>query len=123
MAGLLFALCYLFWEFFTPFNQFAEPLPLIMLELAFWAIVALAEGMALAVAAEWLWIAEGPAPTAQALLQSAVNRDPAGDTAVAAATGSADRCNTSCPFGGRDDSNIQEPSKTATRSRTATVMR
>lgn len=48
MAGMLFFMIYLFWEFFTPFNQFGEPLPLIALELVFWAVIALAEGMAIA---------------------------------------------------------------------------
>lgn len=55
LAGLLFAVCYLFWEFFTPFNQFGEPLPLLALELLFWAVVALAEGLAIAATAERLW--------------------------------------------------------------------
>jgi hypothetical protein len=45
LAGLLF---FLFWEFFTPFNQFGEPFPLIALELAFWAAIALAESFAIA---------------------------------------------------------------------------
>jgi hypothetical protein len=48
MAGLLFFMSYLFWEFFTPFNQFGEPVPLILLELVFWAVTALAEGLAIA---------------------------------------------------------------------------
>lgn len=48
MAALLFALSFAFWEFFTPFNQFGEPLPLILLELSFWAVIALAEGLTLA---------------------------------------------------------------------------
>jgi hypothetical protein len=48
LAGLMFFMTYLFWEFFTPFNQFGEPLPLIALELAFWAIIALAEAFAIA---------------------------------------------------------------------------
>lgn len=43
---------YLFWEFFTPFNQFGEPLPLIALELSFWLAVALAEGFAIAAVME-----------------------------------------------------------------------
>jgi hypothetical protein len=34
-AGLLFFMTFFFWEFFTPFNQFGEPLPLIALELCF----------------------------------------------------------------------------------------
>jgi hypothetical protein len=48
LAGLIFCLAFLFWEFFTPFNQFGEPLPLIALELAFWAFIALAEGLVIA---------------------------------------------------------------------------
>jgi hypothetical protein len=43
MTGLVFVMTYLFWEFFTPFNQFGEPLPLIALELLFWAVIAAAE--------------------------------------------------------------------------------
>jgi hypothetical protein len=46
LAGLVFVLCYVFFEFFTPFNLFWEPLPLIGVELAFWAVVALAESLA-----------------------------------------------------------------------------
>jgi hypothetical protein len=49
---LLFILSYLFWEFFTPFNQFGEPLPLIALEICFWACIALAEGLTLAMVFE-----------------------------------------------------------------------
>ncbi len=52
LAGLIFFLSFLFWEFFTPFNQFGEPLPLIALELSFWAVIALAEGLAIAGAIE-----------------------------------------------------------------------
>lgn len=48
MALLLFVMTFLFWEFFTPFNQFGEPVPLIALELTFWGVIALAEGFALA---------------------------------------------------------------------------
>jgi hypothetical protein len=47
LAGLLFFMTFLFWEFFTPFNQFGEPLPLIALELCFWALIALAESFAI----------------------------------------------------------------------------
>jgi len=45
---LVFLMTFLFWEFFTPFNQFGEPLRLIALELCFWAIIALADGFAIA---------------------------------------------------------------------------
>ena len=52
LAALVFFLSFLFWEFFTPFNQFGEPWPLIGLELLFWAAIALAEGMVMAVVFE-----------------------------------------------------------------------
>lgn len=42
-ALVVWACVFAFWEFFTPFNQLGEPLPLIALELAFWAVIALAE--------------------------------------------------------------------------------
>lgn len=45
---LVFVLSFLFWEFFTPCNQFGEPIPLIALELGFWALIALIEGLAVA---------------------------------------------------------------------------
>ena len=45
---LVFVMTFLFWEFFTPFNMFGEPLQLIALELFFWACIALADGMAIA---------------------------------------------------------------------------
>jgi hypothetical protein len=48
MGGLIFFMTYMFWEFFTPFNQFGEPLPLIALELSFWAAIALAESLTIA---------------------------------------------------------------------------
>lgn len=51
-AGLLFFMAFLFWEFFTPFNQFGEPLPLIALELSFWAAIAIAEAFAIAAIVE-----------------------------------------------------------------------
>jgi hypothetical protein len=47
-AGLMFFMVFLFWEFFTPFNQFGEPLPLIALELSFWAAIAFAEAIVIA---------------------------------------------------------------------------
>ncbi len=52
LAGLVFLLSFLFWEFFTPFNQLGEPLPLIALELTFWAAIALAEAYAIALVSE-----------------------------------------------------------------------
>ena len=48
MSILIFLLVFSFWEFFTPFNQFGEPLPLIGLELLFWAIIALSDGFIIA---------------------------------------------------------------------------
>ena len=48
MAVLIFFMTFLFWEFFTPFNQFGEPLALIGLELTFWALIAGAEAFAIA---------------------------------------------------------------------------
>lgn len=61
LAALRFTLTFLFWEFFTPFNQFGEPFPLIALELSFWAVVALAESFAIAATAEKLWKTAAPA--------------------------------------------------------------
>ncbi|MFO8082017.1 MAG: hypothetical protein R6V07_17185 [Armatimonadota bacterium] len=46
-GGIIFAMVYLFWEFFTPFNMFGEPVLLTLLELSFWAVVAFAEAFAL----------------------------------------------------------------------------
>lgn len=51
-AGLIFFLTFLFWEFFTPFNQFGEPVALIALELCFWAVIAACEAFAIAVVME-----------------------------------------------------------------------
>ena len=45
---LVFVMAFLFWEFFTPFNMFGEPLHLIALELVFWACIAFADGMTIA---------------------------------------------------------------------------
>ena len=47
-AALVFGMTFLFWEFLAPFNMFGEPLHLIALELFFWALVALADGLVLA---------------------------------------------------------------------------
>lgn len=44
---LVFIMTFLFWEFFTPFNMFGEPLHLIALELLFWACIAVADGLAI----------------------------------------------------------------------------
>jgi hypothetical protein len=48
LAVLLFFMTFLFWEFFTPFNQFGEPLLLVALELSFWALIAVAEAFEIA---------------------------------------------------------------------------
>lgn len=50
-AGLLF-LTFLFWEFFTPFNQFGEPLPLVALELCFWMVISFSEAFVIALLME-----------------------------------------------------------------------
>ena len=47
-AVLVFVMTFLFWEFFTPFNLFGEPIGLIAVELLFWALIALAAGFSLA---------------------------------------------------------------------------
>lgn len=47
-GGLVFVMTFLFWEFFTPFNMFGEPLHLIALELVFWGCIALADGISIA---------------------------------------------------------------------------
>jgi hypothetical protein len=52
MSALIFFFSFLFWEFFTPFNQFGEPLPLIGLELIFWATIAIAESFTIAAVME-----------------------------------------------------------------------
>ena len=52
-AGLLFFFTFLFWEFFTPYNMFGEPLHLIGLELIFWAAIALGEAAAITCVMEW----------------------------------------------------------------------
>ncbi len=46
-ALFVFLMTFLFWEFFTPFNQLGEPLSLIAVELLFWAFIALANGLAI----------------------------------------------------------------------------
>ncbi len=48
MGILVFLVVFCFWEFFTPFNQFGEPLSLICLELLFWAVIASADGLVIA---------------------------------------------------------------------------
>jgi len=46
-ALLVFVMTFAFWEFFTPFNLFGEPFGLIVLELAFWALIAIADGLSI----------------------------------------------------------------------------
>jgi len=53
LAALVFFLSFLFWEFFTPFNQFGEPLRLVALALLFWSTIAAAEALAIAAVFEW----------------------------------------------------------------------
>ncbi len=53
LAILIFLLSYLFFEFFTPFNMFGEPLLLIGLELIFWLIIALSEAFTISLIFEW----------------------------------------------------------------------
>ncbi|CAG0941426.1 hypothetical protein BROC_01450 [Candidatus Brocadiaceae bacterium] len=48
LAARIFFLSFLFWEFFTPFNQFGEPFLLIGLELIFWEVIAIAEALTIA---------------------------------------------------------------------------
>ncbi len=45
---IVFLMAFLFWEFFTPFNMFGEPLQLLLLELVFWACIAFADGFCIA---------------------------------------------------------------------------
>jgi hypothetical protein len=52
MAFLLFFLSFLFWEFFTPYNLFGEPILLIGLEMIFWATIAICEAFAIAIVFE-----------------------------------------------------------------------
>lgn len=47
-AGVLFVVGFAFWEFFTPFNLFGEPLLLVGLELVSWSVIAVAEAIAIA---------------------------------------------------------------------------
>lgn len=63
MTALVFGLSFLFWEFFTPVNQLGEPLPLVGLELVFWAIIALVEALVIAAICEGR--PESGAPSAQ----------------------------------------------------------
>ena len=51
-AGVLLAVGFCFWEFFTPFNLLGEPLVLVGVELVFWGIVATAESFAIALVVE-----------------------------------------------------------------------
>ena len=52
LSVMIFFLSFLFWEFFTPINQFGEPLPLVGLEVLFWAVIALSESFAIAAVME-----------------------------------------------------------------------
>lgn len=59
-AIVVFFLSFFFFEFFTAFNQFGEPLNLLALELVFWAIVAAADAWAIAAIVEWTPRSDGP---------------------------------------------------------------
>ena len=52
MALLIFFFSFLFWEFFTPFNLFGEPIIMIGLELIFWAIIAVSEAFSIVLVSE-----------------------------------------------------------------------
>jgi hypothetical protein len=45
---IIWLFSYLFFEFFTPWNMFGEPVSLVMLELLFWIPVSLSEGIVIA---------------------------------------------------------------------------
>lgn len=45
---IIWLFSYLFFEFFTPWNMFGEPVRLVILELVFWIPVALSEGIVIA---------------------------------------------------------------------------
>jgi hypothetical protein len=49
-AAILWALMALYFEFHTPFNMFGEPVALVAVELLFWIIVLVAEGLVLSFA-------------------------------------------------------------------------
>jgi len=53
LAFVTWGLSYLFFEFLGPFNLLGEPLPLVAMELAFWAVAALAEAATLVSIQEW----------------------------------------------------------------------
>lgn len=53
LSILVFFLSFLFFEFFTPFNMFGEPISLLVLESIFWAAIAIAEALAIATVYEW----------------------------------------------------------------------
>lgn len=45
---IIWLFSYVFFEFFTPWNMFGEPLALVGLELLFWIVVAVSEGIVIA---------------------------------------------------------------------------
>jgi hypothetical protein len=47
-GAIVWLFSYLFFEFFTPWNMFGEPVTLVILELLFWIPVALSEGIVIA---------------------------------------------------------------------------
>jgi hypothetical protein len=52
LAALTWGLSYLFFEFLGPFNLLGEPMPLVLLELLFWAAGAVMEALAV------VWVLE-----------------------------------------------------------------
>ena len=46
---ILWALMALYFEFHAPFNMFGEPVALVAVELAFWVIVTLVQGLTLSI--------------------------------------------------------------------------
>ncbi len=51
-AGLTLVLSYLFFEFFTPVNLLGKPLALVLAELGFWAVIAVAQACVIAAVME-----------------------------------------------------------------------
>jgi hypothetical protein len=52
-AVILWALMALYFEFHTPFNMFGEPPVLVAVELAFWIVVTLVQGLVLSAIYGW----------------------------------------------------------------------
>lgn len=52
LAAIMWTLSYLFFEFLGPFNLLGEPLPLVALELGFWALAAFVEAAVIVIILE-----------------------------------------------------------------------